>query len=73
MVKNKRVVMQSDSAGRPCCKEMDPNMADRQASSQIILSLRMAELKELKGAPLGVCPLHRDDPLYQAETALEQV
>lgn len=73
MVKNKRVVMKADEAGRPCCKEMDPNMMDRQPSSQVILSLRMSELKALKGFSLGVCPLHREDALYQAVTALQQV
>ena len=47
---------------------------EEQQSSQVVLTLNMKDLMDIrKQGLLDGTPLHRDDSLYSAETALEQV
>ncbi len=79
LVKSKRVVEEVGKLdGLPYGLPADPGKVVEkygQGSSQLILSLGIKELREV--ADLlpnnGACPLHREDELYEAETAAMQV
>lgn len=74
LVKTKRVAMQMVD-GKPLCTETDPEAIAQHRSSQVILSLDMRDLRDLKDKQLmadHACSLHRVDPLYAAGTALDQ-
>lgn len=74
LVKTKRVAMES-VGGRLLCTETNPDAIVNHHSTQIILALDMKDLRSITEDQLlqrDSCPLHRDDPLYAAKTALEQ-
>ena len=79
LVKNKRVVEEmGKSDGLPYGLPADPGKVVEkygQGSSQLILSLGIKELRELAQLlpDTGECPLHREDDLYEADTAAMQV
>jgi len=79
LIKDKRVVESLDEAGVPVTMPV-PQPTDGEdkgvdeGKKQMVLSLAMNDLRDLAQLlPSGyVCPLHRDDPLYEAKDAREQ-
>lgn len=76
LIKDKRVVETLDEEGIPVTMTVaeSEEKGAEDGKKQMVLSLSMNDLKELaKLLPTGyVCPLHRDDPLYEAKDARQQ-
>jgi hypothetical protein len=76
LIKEKKVVMDLTADGNPTGVFSDPDKLGEKPSRQVVLTLNMGDLTDIREHRLmdaRRCILHRDDPLYAAHTALEQV